>query len=235
MRQKLQLMGIAFAAIALLVSCYPSEDLYYSDLDVAITNYDDEFDFEVEHVFFLDTVVHIVGKDDPLPTKPGPYDPTIRKTVLNNINKTVLGKAEVHIISDTSEIPNGITPDIVVTMAVLETDYYSYYSYPWYNYWGYWGWGGYYKKSGTETASTNYYNPWYPWYPGGSVSYSYTIGSVNIDFINYKDSDITGEYLPVAWSAIANGMRSNNGTDEKGRIETQINQCFNEAQSPYLY
>jgi hypothetical protein len=239
MKRKIQLIGIAFAAIALLVSCYPSESLNYSDLDVAVTNYDEEFNFEVGDVFFLDTVIHVVGKDEEPPTKAGPYDKLIRKTVLENINKTLMGNGEVHIIKDTSEIPVGITPDLVVTMTVLETDYYSYYSYPWWGYWGYWGWGWYWKsgelKSAVQEKATNYWYPWYPWYPGGGVSYSYTIGSVNIDLLNFKDSDIENELMPVAWTGVANGMRSNNSQDEANRIEKQINQCFSQEQSPYLY
>lgn len=239
MKRKIPLMGIAFAAITLLASCYPNEDIYYSDTDIAVTNFDDNFVFdEVEHVFFLDTVMHIVGEDDD--PKTGPYDQTIKSSVLENLRKTVFKNGEIHVIKDSTDAPAGIIPDIVVTIAVLETDYYSYYSYPWYGYWGYWGWGwgwksGDLKSANQESATDYYYNPWYPWYPGGGVTYSYTIGSVSIDLINYKDADLENKNMPVAWTGIVNGVRSNNAQDERTRIERQITQCFSLEQSPYLY
>ncbi len=241
MKSILRLFAYAVLLAIFGYGCYPNEnDLSYEDLDVAITYQDESFDFStINSVWLLDTVVHVVGMGEDKPTAAGTYDALILSTIQENLDQSIFaGKYEV--VSDTSNLPAD-SPDLVIAVSAMETDYYYYYSYPWWGYWGYWGWdwGWYYKTASKKMTGTTqsymYYDPWYPWYPAGGVSYGYTTGSVNIDFIIYADANLEEQYLPVAWTGIINGLRSNNSRDEHTRIVNQIEQCFSEEQSPYFH
>lgn len=240
MRSILKLFTVMGIAVLILSGCYPNEDLYYSDTDVSVTRYDEDFTFADNMICVLfDTVMHVVDEDEVL--EKGENDDHIIAEITRNLESNT--NFEVYVVKDSNElIAEGINPadiDLAVTATVMETDYYNYYYYPWYGYW-YWGWG-YYKKSASLKSAENtnyYYYPWYPW--GGGTYYTYTTGTIMIDMIDakgvgasIKDSSADEEIkIPVAWQATINGILSGNTSDHATRITTELDQCF--KQSPYL-
>lgn len=222
-------------AAFVLVGCYPKEDLYYSDLDIAVTHYDKDYDFNElsdKVCVLFDTVAHVVGEDEDLPD--GKYDRQIIDDVLRNLKET--GFETVYLVKDSTDIIEGQEPDMAMTITVWETDVYNYYYYPWYNYW-YWGWGWYWKSGSMKSAENMdyYYYPYYPW--GGSY-YSYTTGTIMLDIVNPDESgdqnrDDEPIELPIIWTGAINGILSGSSSDQETRITNEIDQVF--AQSPYLF
>ncbi len=230
MKTKITLFSLTIFAATMLFSCYPSEDLSYSDTDIAVTRHDENFTFNNEMICVLvDTVIHVVDKDET--AKPGAND----KHTLDQIEKNLKNYTgfDVYRVKDTNELKaEGVAVDdvdLVITTTAMETDVF-YYSYPWYDWWYWWGWYPY--KSGTlkSTEKADYY--WYPGYPwGGGAYYGYTSGTIIIDMFNVIPQKIPNEY-PEVWQGIINGVLSGNISDQKNRITTQVEQCF--KQSPYL-
>lgn len=238
MKSKIKLFSAAAVVSVLLFSCYPDEDIYYSDTDVAVTMFDDEFLFEDSMICVLfDTVMHVVDEDEE--PKESLNDGHILAEIERNLNDN--SKFIVYVAKDSTDLSDqleidGYTlndVDLALTTTIMETDtYYSYY-YPWY---GYWGWYGWYKKSGSLKTADNtdyYYYPSYPYYGGGTY-YAYTTGTILVDMIDIKSIDRNDEgiKLPAVWTAIMNGVLSGSISDQAGRITTQVDQCF--VQSPYL-
>ena len=236
MKSKIKLFSTAVVVSLLLFGCYPSEDIYYSDTDVAVTRYDDGFTFEDNMICVLfDTVMHVVDEGEE--AKSGFNDGHILDEIERNLNDN--SKFLVYVANDSTDLNNQLVSDgytlddvdLAVTTTIMETDNYYYYYYPWY---GYWGWYGYWK-SGSLKSSKNidyYYYPYYPW--GGGTYYAYTTGTIMVDMIDVKSIDKSDEgiKLPVVWTAIMNGILSGSVSDHAGRITTQVDQCF--VQSPYL-
>jgi hypothetical protein len=216
--------------IVILSSCYPVDDLTYSDLDIVGTLYDKSYysatpgseinKFQDLHTFIVpDTIVHIVasGEEDLIGRTNDEY---VLQQIRSNMSK--LGFTEV---LDT----NLAKPDVVITTSAMASENEVYY---WYPYWGYyWGWG-YYPYSAGKTKSTAYYDYYYPWYGYGS-SYTYTSGTLVIEMVESSRVDPANNEIPVIWAGLVNGVLGDTQTATKSRISKGIDQCFN--QSPYLY
>lgn len=236
MKKMTRIFGVSILTASILFGCYPSEDLYYSDLDVAATNYDADFNFDNldgKICVIFDTVAHVIDEDDEAPE--GEYDDQIIAEVLKNMKNTSFDT--VYLVKDSSDIIPGYEPHMALTITAWETDVYNYYYYPYYNYW-YWGWGWYKKSSSLKSTekADYYYYPWYPW--GGGVTYSYTTGSIILDIVNAEEIDKPENPddavdLPIIWTGFINGILSGSESDQSTRIETQIEQVF--TQSPYLF
>jgi len=222
---------VAFASV-MLYGCYPNEDIYYADTDVALTIYDQDFEFKAEQVCVLfDSVIHVVNEGED--AIKGNNDDYLITEIKKNLDKTKFNK--VYVVKDTAELiaaggdPDNI--DLLIHVSVMETDtYYTYY----YNYWYWYGWGWYKSGSLKSTENTDYY--YYPWYPSGGAYYAYTSGTILIDMIDAKAAIADGgnkEIVEfVVWNNVINGILSGNTTDTRNRITTQVEQCF--KQSPYL-
>lgn len=233
MKRILQSLSIVIISAGLLISCYPSDDVAYSDLDVAVTHYDGDFEFSNNAgkvCVIFDTVAHVVDEDEE-PEK-SDYDDLIIEQVLKNVDK--LGFDTVILAKQASDIV-GYSPDVAITLTLWENDYYSYYYYPYYDYW-YWGW--YYKSASLKSANNidYYYYPYYPW--GGSWYYSYSTGTIIIDMVNVDEIETPdgGDDkidLPIIWTGLVNGIVSGKVGDQTSRITNEIEQVFN--QSPYLF
>lgn len=238
MKNVLKIFGISLLTSAILSGCYPQPDeLYYSDLDIAVTHYDLDYDFDQlsgKVCVLFDSVAHVVGEDEEdEELEEGKYDELIIREALRNLLKTNFDT--VYLVKDSSDIIPGLEPDMAVTLTAWETDVYNYYYYPWGGYW-YWGWGWY--KSGSMKSAEQvdyYYYPWYPW--GGGAYYTYTTGTVVMDMVNAAaierpEQAEDGIVLPIIWTGIINGVASGNNADQTTRITDQIEQVF--TQSPYL-
>ena len=216
MKKTLTKIGTLTMILFALTSCYPGGAEYTTDTDLIVTNYDEEYDFNSVHTYFLsDSIQHIVeeGKE------PGTsFDNYILNEMQRNLN--ALGWERR---SDTLESE----PDVAIVLTIAEITNYNVYSYPWY---GGWGWGYYWK-------STNYwgypgYGWGYPWYGGGTYVTSYTTGTIHWRLFDPKKSDEDNEIVYVEWEGALNGLLGTTSSTTKDRITNGLNQAF--KQSPYL-
>jgi len=183
----------------LLVGCYPKGPKYVSELDLAVTNYDDSFDFsEADTYILVDSVFH--GEDDGDVSRA--YDQEIINRVESNMNN--IGYTRV----DAPNNPAGwlqTDADIVITISAWSSTSVNYYGGYYPPYWG-GGWGWYYP-------------------PGWGFVTTNTFGSVLIDMSDpttYQDDQVG-----IIWSGLINGMVDNSSPSSiRSRIDTEIDQCF---------
>jgi len=182
-----------------LVGCYPKGPKYASELDLAITNYDESFDFEGSEKYILvDTIFH----DDEEEDLTRAFDQEILNRVQSNMNN--LGYTRI----ETPTSPNGwlnTDADMVVTISAWSSTTVNYY-------------GGYYPP---------YWGPGWGWYypPGWGFVSTSTYGSILIDMSD--PTTYQNEQVGIIWSGLVNGMISNSSASSIGsRIDTEIDLCF---------
>jgi len=202
--------------MAMLAGCYPDKLDYVEEYDMAGTLYDEEADFSSYVTFHLiDTVMHLTedGEDDPSLSRE--HDEFILETIRQNMFD--YGYTEI-------ASPDSLSmPDLEILTSAMSQDFYTYYSY-WYDYWGYYsGWGWWYPGWGG-------WYPGYPWYPGYVSSYS--TGSLIVEILDTDVPQDLSERPSMVWAGIVNGLLYGNKANVRARLETQINQLF--EQSPYL-
>jgi len=207
-----------FAFLALIMfGCYPGGAEYTSDTDLVYTNYDDQFDFNKVHTYFMsDSIFHAVDEgEDPDYT----YDEYIISELARNFD--ALGYTRL-----TANDSTGPKPDVMVVVTVSQITNYNVYAYPWYPGWG-WGW--YWKDS--DYYGYPGYGWGYPWY-GTTYVTSYTVGTVLWDMFDPDKVDQDNEVINVQWTGAVNGVMGSSSVSTKERITDGINQAF--QQSPYL-
>ncbi len=185
--------------LVFLAGCYPKGPKYTSELDLAITNYDESFDFEGMSTYILvDTIFH--GDDEEDISRA--YDDEILERVEANMNN--LGFTRIQ----TPDSPNGwlnTEADAVITISAWSSTSVNYY-------------GGYYPP---------YWGPGWGWYypPGWGFVTTSTFGSILIDMSDpttYQD-----EQVGIVWSGLVNGMVDNSSPASiRSRIDTEIDICF---------
>mgnify|MGYP000521890991 CR=1 FL=1 len=214
---KMLFKGICYALLIFsLASCYPKGPEFYEDLDLTITDYDEDYDFGAQHFYYLEDSVGI-------DTNIEDFDETVLEEfiddLLDQIESNLENRGYVRI--DSSEIENANFVVGVNIVASQNTGAGWVPGPPWYPWYppGWWGpgWGGYYP----------------PYWGGGYYAYSYTTGSV---FINWWDPQLaavqTEDSQPLHWMALFNGLLSENSGNNEARIRSSINQAF--IQSPYI-
>lgn len=127
------------------------------------------------------------------------FDKTILDAVENNLGKLGWTSAPIE------------EADVVIFCSAANTNVYSYWVDYWYPYWDIY-YPGYYI--------------YYPWSYGG-VTYDYTEGTVCIQ-MNYTEADDTGK-VPVLWVGIIDGVLNDSNKDIKARIQSGVNQCFEDS------
>ena len=214
------LLGVTGLFIsAFFTSCYPGDDVSYSDLDLVITAHDQDMDFNQLNSYYLfDSVVHIIDTLDEESNVEisRQFDGMILNLVKQNMNDYGY---------DLVEDPQNNPPDVALTVSSMATkNTYVYYYYPYY-YWG-WGWG-YYK-------STAYYGwGWYyPPYWGGGYVTSYTIGTLIMNMHDVRDATPETDSIPTIWTGDINGLLGSSASTTESRLNYNINKAF--EQSPYL-
>ena len=212
MKTKKKKLTVLFSLLILssfvLYSCYPDYGLTTSDYDTVITLFDNTANFNKPTYAMPDTVVHFVeeGEEDNVDRS---KDALILSTIASNMTRLGYERVEV----DTT----APAPGFALLVGVTTTDNYGTVWYPGWGYWGGWGWWGGYPGWG---------------YPGGSVSYSYTTGSIFMTMLDPdKDNIIDDNKFGAVWLARINGVLSNS-INTSARITQRINDAFN--QSPYL-
>ena len=201
------LFSLLILSSFVLYSCYPDYGLTTSDYDTVITLYDNSADFNKPTYAMPDTVVHFVeaGEEDNVDRS---KDALILSTIANNMTRLGYERVPVDTSAD--------APDFVILVGVTVTDNYGTAYYPGYGYWGGWGWWGGYPGWG---------------YPGGSVTYSYTTGTIFMTMIDPEKFNAGSQTFGAVWLARINGILSSSASTSS-RITQRINDAFN--QSPYL-
>jgi len=215
------LLGVTGLFIsAFFTSCYPGDDVSYSDLDLVTTAYDKEMDFSQLQTYYLyDSVVHIKDTldDDSNVDISRAFDDMI----LNLVKQNMADYGYQAVVD-----PQNNPPDVALTVSAMATkNTYVYYYYPYY-YWG-WGWGGYYK-------TTDYWGwgGYYPPYWGGGYVTSYTIGSLIMNMHDVRDATPETDSIPILWTGDINGLLGSSASTTESRLNYNINKAF--EQSPYL-
>jgi len=185
--------------ISLITGCYPKGPKYASELDLAITNYDESFDFEGSVKYILvDSIFH----DDEEEDLTRAFDQEILNRVQSNMNN--LGYTRIETPTSPNEWLN-TDADMVITISAWSSTTVNYY-------------GGYYPP---------YWGPGWGWYypPGWGFVSTSTYGSILIDM---SDPDTyQNEQVGIVWSGLVNGMISNSSPSSIGnRIDTEIDLCF---------
>ena len=160
-----------------LFGCYPDGPEYTEDLDVVLTYFNDEYDFQSKTTYARpDRIVMITGNvqegDDPV------FIPDVTAAlILAQIDENMadLGYEKVDVDED---------PNLLLTPAAWETTSIVY----WYDYWSWW-WGGYY--------------PGWGYYPGYVSSYS--TGTLLMGLIDPTDVGANGNPV-VQWTGAINGI-----------------------------
>ncbi|MCX2743935.1 DUF4136 domain-containing protein [Mangrovivirga sp. M17] len=204
---------IYFSIILMLtisfISCQPGGAEYVSDLDVVLTDYDDQFDFNSVNTYAIpDEIVEIESNDPGNGDQPDFLDPVFAEPILNKINENMQNNGWQRVDEDQN-------PDVVVFPSYTTTTNLFYY-YDWW-YWDWWYPG---------------YGPgWGWWYPYPPVVTGYTTGSVLIQMTDANNT-ILNDQIPVLWTMIVNGLLQGSNASIIQRINTSIDQGF--EQSPYL-
>ena len=161
----------------LLSGCYPKSPEFTEDLDVVLTYFQDDYDFESKQTFALpDKIVKITGnlqEGDEVEYIPDATAALILARIQENMNN--LGWQKVDIDEN---------PDLLLAPASWETTTIYYY----YDYW-YWWWGGYY--------------PGWGYYP--SYVSTYSTGTLLMALIDPEMVGANGNPL-VQWTGAANGI-----------------------------
>lgn len=221
MEKKIQLtVVLVFMAFTgmFLASCYPSDTVTYSDLDLVGTIYDEDKNFQEFKTYVVpDTIIHIV---DTLDENNVDITRKFDQQILNLVNQNMVNYGY------TKELdPQNNLPDVVLTVSITANENIQVWS--WYPY--YWGYWPYYK-------STNYYWGYYPPYWGGGTQVTtYTTGTVIMNMMDFAEHGNTvpeNDSINSVWIGTINGLAGASTTNTTSRIDYTINQAF--EQSPYL-
>jgi hypothetical protein len=207
--------GVSIAVIAIfMASCYPGGPFESSDLDLVVTFYDEEANFQSYQTFsIIDSIIEIGDELDI-------DQEMVKDIVFTSIRENMIDRGYTEVAD-----PEAEAADLVFAVSALLVDVYEAYTY--YDYWwGYWGW---YPGWGGYPGYGPGWGPGYGW--GGTVIYSYTLGTVLVEMLDPNNPSEEDETIPVVWTAGINGILSS-GTSNAGRLESSLQQSFD--QSPYL-
>ena len=187
-----------------LTSCYPEDVNSYSELDLVLTNYDVNYDYESINTYFLpDSVMPEVDEDGKPVRGDTQNDAYIISEVERQLNSLGLTR-----VTDTT----GLNFDVVFLVSKASQTTIVYY----YNYWyGYWGWyPGYYPGWGYPSYST------------------YTTGTILVNMYDPEEYNGDTEVVPVRWAGVANGLLNvTNNQTLRQRISIAFEKMFNEFPS----
>ncbi|TMI73656.1 MAG: DUF4136 domain-containing protein [Bacteroidetes bacterium] len=215
MRSKLY-QWVVCVSLFVLISCYPKGAEFAEDLDLVLTNYNQDFDFKAKHTYAIpDSVIKITGdvfNDPDGDHKPTFVDQTYANAILAAVNQNMTANGWTR-VSKTSN------PDVVLlASAMTTTNIYYYYD------WWYWSW---WYPSGCYCYGWYYPGYYPPYYVSG-----YRSGTVLVQMVDRSAIVPSGGNVPVEWTAIFNGLAEGSTSSITARIGTAINQAF--SQSPYL-
>ncbi|MFW6257248.1 MAG: DUF4136 domain-containing protein [Prolixibacteraceae bacterium] len=230
--QKLHLVVYGLLVAVSLSSCYPDEIDETDDLDVVVTQYDEDFNFDTKQYYLLPDTVTVITDNESY--EKSQQELALDATILDEIDDQMQEAGYMKLApADTSDATK--MQQAVIMLAsrstVAYTNYYFDYYYSGRRYWNwYYGFDYYYPGY--------YYNYHYPWGYPATYSYSYAVGTVIIEMVDpinpfTVDEDNREVSYEVRWLAILNGLAEMSYENTEKRVTAGIIQAFN--QSPYLY
>lgn len=225
MKKCFKMMVFLLVVTGMIYSCHPSFDATVDELDLAITKYDQDQDFNQLNSFYLDnTVAYITDEEDG-----DGLDDELNDLIIDEVRSNLLGIGW----TENTDTVGGIQADVGITVSALDVDV-TYYYYYW---WDYWYWYPWYPYSGTY-----WWGPGYPIWPGYPIypSYSYTVGTVIIDMINVDEIEMVEPIpenpkleIPIVWTGAINGILAGSSENREQRLITTMEKVF--MQSTYLH
>lgn len=210
MRTILKHSSVVAIALIILAGCYPKGPEYYSDLDLTVTDYTADYNFANQKYYWMaDTVEQITNIED------GELDDADVARLLDEIEMNFAARNYKRIAGDTDESLD--SAEFLITVSVIAAEN---------------------KGVGWVPGYPCYYGCWggyYPPYWGHYYSYSYTTGSVIMNWWDPQEPTVpsSGEELqPIHWVATFNGLLSSSEQNNKDRVASSINQAF--TQSLYI-
>lgn len=213
------LLGIS---LLLFTACYNEGSVYYDELDITLTQYDENYSPNEYATFAVpdSTILRTNIKD---------FDVDAFYAV-NGTSEKTLAALEDKFLELGYTLADSIgNADFVAVPSILLVNNTSAVYYPpgwWWGYpgWGYPGWG----------------YPGYPWNPGYVSYYSYKTGTIALEMVDgdsYRSAleatePTEGGELFIRWQATIDGYLSSNGEYNADRAQRGFNEAFD--QSPYL-
>ncbi|MEP3389255.1 MAG: DUF4136 domain-containing protein [Reichenbachiella sp.] len=193
---------ILVIAVLALNSCYPSEEIPVTDLDIVITYRNEDVTFSGYQTYAVaDEVIWDEDYDD----YNGEYDASLIAQIKANMN--ALGYVEV---TD----PETVMPDLVIHPEIIFTDNYlvggggCYY--------GCWGWG-------CPTCWWGGYPPYYP--PSYVVSYS--SGTILMHMVDPSQTGLVSGTALTVWNGGVNGLLR--GSINETLLNGYVDQAFDQS------
>lgn len=220
MKRLTTLTLLSLSLLIISTSCKKDPDMDKLDNDYLVeTNYKQGTDFASKSTYFINDTVYVIGGNGDQKIQKWDYETNANaKAIINTIKDNMSAKGYKN-QTDTVGVDLGIQVTYFENLEYF-TQFYNY----WWDYWDYWGGGWYWD-----------YYPYYP-YPVYPITYSYQVGSLEIDMIDNKAKPVTINnkkiVKPVIWNSYATGLNSGNEQFDQKLIVQSINKSF--AQSPYL-
>jgi hypothetical protein len=186
----------------LFSACNWTGGLSVADYDTVVTAFVSGTNYADFPVYYLVTAIENLDNPDDPASVPNETE------ILQKIDQQMQANGYTPLVG--APDPDTNRPDIYVEVGVTQTDFFSCYS-GWYPGWGYPGWG------------------WY--YPGGCY-YSYSGGTLIIQFGDTKNATNQDSEITAIWHAGINGILNDTSSGLLDRVRAAIDQAF--AQSPYL-
>ena len=199
------------------IACQKEPDLNELSSDLIVyTNYDKNRDFGKYTTYALPDSILLLD-DKSKPTYYAADDPRT-VAIVQAINSEMKTRGYIR-TNNSSDADLGIQVSYVKDTNTI-ISYAANNPYWWYGYDYYW--------------PGSYWNPyWWGWGPSYAypISYTYTIGSLIIEFVALEDANVTTKKIPVIWTAYMAGILSSNQMNIN-RTVSGIYQAF--EQSPYI-
>lgn len=209
MRTIVKLTFVFAVSATIFAGCYPKGPEYYSDTDLTVTDYDMDYNFGSQKKYFMaDTVEYITNIKD------NEIDPEDVIKLLQEVESNFTSKGYTRLSA--TDIDDA---EFAITVSVIASKNSGVGYVPGPPYYPGWGWGG-------------GWGGYYPPYWGGYYSYSYTTGSVIIQWWDPQVAPFSADEQPIHWISTFNGLVSSTKSNNESRIAASIQQAF--KQSPYI-
>lgn len=207
---KLSKLIITIFCVILITSCVklPNTNQLSNKFFVA-TQYYPEADFQEYATYYVPDSINVASNDK---DDPNSISDARAKEVLAEIRKNMTDRG-YKLVSTKDSADLGIPVTLFKTTGLVSSGYYPGY---WWGYPGYPG-GGFWGCPGCGY--------WYPW-PG--VTYSYTTGTLIIEFLDLKNS--SDEQITIIWNSVMGDVY--NTSQPTAEAIDAVNQSF--VQSPYI-
>ncbi len=190
-----------------MTGCYPSNNKSIEDLDVVVTRYDEDADFQVYNTFYIaDTIVQTGDPEDD-----GFIDLDLSREDMDLIINKI--RSEMKMLNYTEIVTPSLDsiPDVgIFTEAIAQRfTVVSVFPPP---FWG-WGWGG-------------------GWWPPTVRASQYEVGTLVVNYIDVErtiENDRGVNLIYTPWVGVLNGLLVQTSSQD-ARITSAIEQMFDQSQ-----